>query len=116
MDKKQLVGREGEAQAAAYLKQQGYTIVGQNFTCRYGEIDVIARKDPYIVFVEVKTRKNEEFASPRDFVTPAKQERIRKTALLWLQKNDWDLQPRFDVIEMIGTGRELRIRQLENAF
>ena len=67
MDKKQLIGREGEAQAAAYLKQQGYTIVGQNFTCRYGEIDVIARKDPYIVFVEVKTRKNEEFASPRDF-------------------------------------------------
>lgn len=116
MDFRKLIGSEGESLAARYLKRQGYTIVGQNFSCRYGEIDVIARQGDYIVFVEVKTRKNDAFAQPREFVTPAKQERIRKTALLWLQQNDLDLQPRFDVIEILGEGKHPEIRHLENAF
>lgn len=116
MDWKHLIGSEGESTAARYLKHQGYTVVGQNYSCRYGEIDLIARKGPYIVFVEVKTRKDESFAAAREFVTPAKQERVRKTAMLWLQQNDVDLQPRFDVIEIVGQGRRQTIRHMENAF
>ena len=69
----------------------------------------------YVVFVEVKTRKNEEFAAAREFVTSAKQERVRKAALLWLQKNETDLQPRFDVIEIIGQGLKQKINHIENA-
>ena len=116
MDLKHVIGSEGESAAARYLKRQGYTVVGQNYSCRYGEIDLIARKGPYIVFVEVKTRKDESFAAAREFVTPAKQERVRKTAMLWLQQNDVDLQPRFDVIEIVGQGRRQTIRHMENAF
>lgn len=98
------------------MKKQGYSIVGQNYSCRFGEIDLIAQKGSYIVFVEVKTRKNECFASPREFVTPAKQSRVRKTAMVWLQQNPTDLQPRFDVIEVIGEGRRPIVRHIENAF
>ena len=116
MDLRHLFGSEGESAAAAYLKRKGYDIVGQNYSCRFGEIDVIARKGGYIVFVEVKTRKNEQFAAPREFVTYKKQERIIKTAMLWLQENDCELQPRFDVIEVIGEGRARQIRHLEDAF
>lgn len=116
MDQKHLTGSEGEAVAARYLKRRGYTIVGQNYACRFGEIDVIAQNREYIVFVEVKTRKNEEFAAAREFVTPAKQARVQKAAMLWLQQNETDLQPRFDVIEVIGRGITQKINHIENAF
>lgn len=116
MDKKHLTGSEGEAVAARYLKKKGYTIVGQNFACRFGEIDVIARNREYVVFVEVKTRKSEEFAAAREFVTPAKQARVQKAAMLWLQQNETELQPRFDVIEVVGQGLRQKINHIENAF
>lgn len=116
MDKKHLTGSEGEAVAARYLKKKGYTVVGQNFACRFGEIDVIARNREYVVFVEVKTRKSEEFAAAREFVTPAKQARVQKAAMLWLQQNETELQPRFDVIEVVGQGLRQKINHIENAF
>lgn len=116
MDKKHLTGREGEAIAARYLKKKGYVIVGQNYSCRFGEIDLIAKKGRYLAFVEVKTRKDETFACAREFVTPAKQQRIQKTAMFWLQANDTELQPRFDVIEVVGEGSTQQINHIENAF
>lgn len=116
MDLKRLIGGAGESAAAKYLKKQGYTILGQNYSCRFGEIDLIAQKGRFVVFVEVKARKNENFAAAREFVTPQKQDRVRKTAMLWLQQNDMDLQPRFDVIEVVGEGRTQEIRHIENAF
>ena len=109
-------GTWGEVEVANYLRRRGYTLLAHGFHCRFGEIDLIARKGPYIVFVEVKTRKDESFAAAREFVTPAKQERVRKTAMLWLQQNDVDLQPRFDVIEIVGQGRRQTIRHMENAL
>lgn len=116
MDVRHLFGSAGESAAAAYLKKKGYKIVGQNFTCRFGELDLIAQKGNYIVFVEVKTRKNERFAEAREFVTRAKQERVLRAAMLWLQSNETDLQPRFDVIEVVGEGLRQTIRHIENAF
>lgn len=116
MDVRHLFGSAGESAAAAYLKKKRYKIVERNFSCRFGEIDIIARQGQYIVFAEVKTRKNENFAMAREFVTRSKQERIIKSAMLWLQQNDVDLQPRFDVIEVIGEGRQRRIQHIENAF
>ena len=116
MDWKHVFGSDGETAAANYLKRKRYQIVGRNYSCRFGEIDIIARKGAYIVFVEVKTRKNEDFAMAREYVTYAKQQRIIKTAMLWLQQNDTDLQPRFDVIEVIGEGLRREIRHVEDAF
>lgn len=116
MDMRHLFGSAGESAAAAYLKRKKYKILGQNFSCRFGEIDVIAQHGKYVVFVEVKTRKNENFAQAREFVTRAKQERVIKAAMLWLQQNDVELQPRFDVIEVVGEGIRQKITHIENAF
>lgn len=111
-----MIGSAGETAAANYLKRRRYKIIDRNYSCRFGEIDIIAQKDGYIVFVEVKTRKNEDFAMAREFVTYSKQQRLIKTAMLWLQQHDTDLQPRFDVIEVIGEGIGRKLRHIENAF
>ena len=117
MENKKLTGRRGEAAAAEFLKSEGYRIVGMNYSCRFGEIDVIAENREYIVFAEVKTRKNADFAQAREFVTAAKQQRIAATAQLWLQSNPTEKQPRFDVIEVYGAhGSAERINHIENAF
>lgn len=118
MDKK-LLGRWGEEKAAEYLRGKKYEIIGMNYACRFGEIDIIAGDRSYIAFVEVKLRKNADFAQAREFVTKAKQRRIIAAAQLWLAGNVTDRQPRFDVIE-IYTGDasrgNIRINHIQNAF
>lgn len=119
MDKK-LLGRWGEQTAAGYMKKKGYEIVGLNYSCRFGEIDLIARDRRYIVFAEVKLRQDDGFAKAREFVTRRKQERIIATASLWLADNPTQLQPRFDVIEIYAPGgietKAPKIIHLINAF
>lgn len=116
MDRTKLQGREGEAEAARYLRKKGFRVVGMNYSCRFGEIDIIAEDRGCIVFVEVKLRKDAHFAEAREYVTAAKREKIRKTALIWLAANETGLQPRFDVIEIYyGKGR-IEMNHIENAF
>ena len=116
MDRRKLTGREGEAEAARYLKRRGYAVVAMNWACRLGEIDVIAQKGDTLVFVEVKTRKNADFAQAREFVTPAKQRRILAAASLYLQEHPTQAQPRFDVIEVYTGGEAPAVSYIENAF
>lgn len=119
MDKK-LVGRFGEQLAAEYLKKKHYKIIGLNYSCRFGEIDVIAQNKKYVAFVEVKLRKSASFAEAKEFVTLAKQGKIIKTASLWLSQNETELQPRFDVIEIYAPEgadtKQVKINHIENAF
>lgn len=113
------LGRWGEEQAAKYLRLRAYTILERNYACRLGEIDIIARRGRYIVFAEVKMRKDAAFAQAREFVTPAKQRRIIATAQMYLSANDIELQPRFDVLEVYapqGIGGRAKIIHTENAF
>ncbi len=113
------LGRFGEERAARYLRLRGYRIVETNYSCRSGEIDLIARRGKYVVFVEVKLRKSAEFAEAREFVTAAKQQRIRTTAALWLSQHETELQPRFDVVEIYapqGAEGRITINHIENAF
>ena len=111
-------GNLGEELAAAYLRRHGYRIVERTFRCRLGEIDIIAQKRGILAFVEVKLRKNADFAEAREFVTAAKQGRILAAAGLWLARNETELQPRFDVMEVYAPqeGGRVRIQHLENAF
>lgn len=115
-----LTGRWGEQLASNYLKKHRYKVIGLNYSCRMGEIDVIAENREYIVFAEVKLRKDESFAEAKEFVTRAKQEKIIKTASVWLSHNETDKQPRFDVIEIYAPDgvatRRARINHIENAF
>ena len=107
-------------QAAAYLQKKHYKIVTVNYRCRYGEIDLIAANRKYLVFVEVKLRKNNRFANAYEFVDHYKQERLRTTAELYLSQNPTNLQPRFDVIEVYAPDgietEKPQIHHMEDAF
>ena len=109
-----LTGKEGEAKAADYLRRKKYEVIGANYRCRFGELDLIAKKRELVIFVEVKLRKNDRFGAAADAVTFSKQDKLRKTAASWLAAHDCDAPTRFDVIEIYtDTGR---INHIENAF
>ena len=111
------IGSWGEQVAADFLHRRGYRVLDRNFACRFGELDLVAEDRRYLVFVEVKTRKNGDFAQAREAVTPAKQRRILAAAQLWLQLHPRSKQPRFDVVEVYGeAGRVDRIEHIKNAF
>ena len=113
-------GAWGEDYAAAYLRRHGYRILARNYSCRFGEIDIIAADRHYVVFVEVKLRASDRFVRAGAYVTPAKQARIRTAASLWLAEHETELQPRFDVIEIYAPYGERtlfpKINHLEDAF
>lgn len=111
-------GDRGECCAAEFLQSGGFRIVEQNFYSRFGEIDIIAENQQYILFVEVKTRVKGGLASPAAAVTPQKQRRILKTAEIYLLSHPGELQPRFDVIEVFTApnGEVAGLNHLENAF
>lgn len=111
-------GPLGERACAQHLRKKGYRILDADYRTRFGEIDMIAEQGPYIVFVEVKTRGPHAIASPMEAVTPAKQQKLVRTASLYLSTHPCTLQPRFDVmeVEMTAQGTVRKIRHLKNAF
>lgn len=120
MGQNNIAGAWGEAKAAEYLQKKRYKMITANYRCRYGEIDLIVANRRYLVFVEVKLRKNDHFANAYEFVDQYKQERLRTTAALYLSQNPTALQPRFDVIEIyapygIATEKPI-IHHMEGAF
>ncbi len=114
------VGTWGEAQVAAYLRRNGYQLLAHSYHCRYGEIDIIARKGEMLCFVEVKCRSNLKYGLPREYVTPSKQGKLRRTAAYYLATNNLDCPARFDVAEVYTdaahSADSVRIEYLENAF
>lgn len=114
------MGAWGEALAAEYLKKKRFQILATNYRTRFGEIDIIAANRKYLVFVEVKLRKDDRFATAAEFVHTGKQDRIRTTASGYLAAFPTDLQPRFDVIEVYAPQgvdtKKPTINHLEDAF
>ena len=116
MDKKR-IGHEGEVAAVEYLTRNGYQIRDRNVYCRVGELDVIAEKDHILCFVEVRTRSTAAFGAPALTVMSSKQARVVKAAMYYLQKNRITHQMiRFDVISVIGRGRQVTVDHILNAF
>ena len=115
-----LLGQWGEAQAAEFLRQKGFRITAARWSCRFGEVDLIAEDGRFLCFVEVKLRKNGSFGTPGEFVDRRKQEKLRTAALLYLSEHPTSLQPRFDVIEIYAPqGQKTQTPELyhwENAF
>ena len=120
MGRSNIAGAWGEAVAAEYLRKKRYTLVAAGYYCKFGEIDLIVRNRKYLVFVEVKLRKNANFAQAHEYVDYKKQDRLRTTASLYLAQDPTQLQPRFDVIEIyapLGTKTpNPEIIHLEDAF
>lgn len=94
-------GTAGEVIAARFLREKGYEILIGNYRTRFGEIDIIAQKEEMVAFVEVKTRSEGSLYQPREAVTRDKQQRIIRSALLFLKEYKLACQPRFDVIEIV---------------
>lgn len=110
-------GKIAELKAAIYLRKKGYAVLEHNFRSRFGEIDIVAENGEYLVFVEVKMRNENSIASPREFVDRRKQQRIIATAGYYLNNSSYNLQPRFDVIEVYMKNNKYKsIKHLENAF
>lgn len=108
MDKKQktekrIFGDKGENEAVKYLIGKDYEIIKCNYSCKFGEIDIIARKNNDLAFVEVKTRKNNFFGEPQEFVDFRKLERINMAMDCFINnyKISDDYNLRIDVIEII---------------
>jgi putative endonuclease len=110
-------GRRGEALAARHLEDLGYRIVARNFRCPYGELDLIATTEEYLVFVEVKTRSARTAYHPSISVTPRKVAKLRQLGLYYLGAHPAPrLQPRFDVISVVLGGAGPEVEHIVNAF
>jgi putative endonuclease len=120
MNERQRFGRAAEQHAQAYLLARGWRIVGVNQRVGRGELDIIARREGVLAFVEVKARRSATCGAPEDAVTPRKQRQIILLANLWLSARPAALQRvtevRFDVIAVDATCRPVRIRHLAAAF
>ena len=108
------IGAEQETKVQEYLQTLGYEIVARNFYTKHGEIDLIAQKDGYLVFIEVKYRADGRFGAPEEAVDFRKQKKIIAAAQYYLYKNriSFETPCRFDVAGVVGE----EIRVTENAF
>lgn len=108
------IGKEQEIRAEQFLKENGYVIIHRNYSCRYGEIDLIAWKDMYLVFVEVKYRYDDKKGLPEEAVGAEKRRKLEMTAMYYMMKFGLgDETPcRFDVVAILGNTMNI----IEDAF
>lgn len=112
----QKVGAWGEGIAAKYLEERGYSIVARNLRTPYGEIDIVAEKEGFTVFVEVKTRTSSSLGPPEISVTPRKQEHMLAAAEHYTQENEID-HWQIDVIAVEGKSNTTpKATHFENAI
>ncbi|RMF67146.1 MAG: YraN family protein [Calditrichaeota bacterium] len=111
------IGDLGERLAAEFLEKRNYEIVERNFRWERGEIDIIARKEDLLVFVEVKTARTQTFGAPETWVDKRKQQQIGMAAERYLQLHDiQNVDCRFDVVAVTRHAQQWQIRHIENAF
>lgn len=117
MPSKKETGSFGEDQAVKYLIENDYQILTRNWRYLKGEIDIIAKKDEWLVFVEVKTRSTIDFGNPEEFVTPRQQKMIINTAHQFIVDNNRDEEARFDVIGIVvQNNKVVQVDHIEDAF
>jgi len=111
------LGDRGEELAVRHLRSQGYRIVERNYRCRLGEIDCVAVQGRTLVFLEVKTRRTDEFGGPLEAVDARKRRRMTRLARYYAkEKGLSDVSQRFDVVAVWFDGARPRIELYPNAF
>ena len=109
-------GRKGEDLACKFLKKDKYKILDKNFSCRQGEIDIIAEdRKGVLCFVEVKARSREDYGLPAEAVTHSKQKKLLATAFIYLENKKIDSRDmRFDIVSVDLKNEDTQI--IKNAF
>ena len=116
-DMRHQLGESGEAFAVKLLKQGGYKIIEQNYRCKLGEIDIIAKDGDVLAFVEVKARRTDAFEGPKSAVTPKKKRKISMVALHYLKETEqMDKKARFDVVAIRLFPEHPDAQIIKNAF
>ena len=116
-DERKSLGKAGEDLAERYLKRQGYAVVERNYRCSLGEIDLIALDKRAVVFVEVKTRRVDTAGAPLEAVNAAKQRRLKRAALHYLNRHRLhDRNVRFDVVGVSLGESPPAVRHVRHAF
>jgi len=110
------LGLKGEDLARSYLEKNGFEILETHWYHKRNEIDIIAKIDDYIVFVEVKTRSSEQFDTPDDAINRVKQRVIISVANEYIRQNEIDLEARFDIIWIYFRGKTYSIKHIDHAF
>ncbi|RKD34417.1 YraN family protein [Thermohalobacter berrensis] len=111
-----ITGIIGEKIAAKYLTKNKYKVLEKNYKNKIGEIDIIAKKDKTIIFIEVKTRKNLNYGYPYEAVNKRKRNKIINTAYCYIRQNKLNnTQYRFDIVEVYLNKKE-KINHIKNAF
>ena len=116
---KKFSGRKGEDLACVFLEKNGYRILERNFRCKMGEIDIVAAKEDSLCFVEVKARTRTDYGMPRDAVDRRKQQKLLRTAQLYLKLHPGYAQrfsPRMDIVEILYREEGPYVRHTPNAF
>jgi putative endonuclease len=93
-------GNRGENLAADYLKKKGFDIVARNYRFKRCEIDLIARRDNWTIFVEVKTRSSLSYGQPEEFVSTQQARRIFEAAEEYIFSTNWHGHIRFDIVSV----------------
>jgi len=115
MAEKHEIGKNGEAEALAYLKKHGYHIRHTNWHFQKEEIDIVAEKNNRLIFVEVKTRTGDGYGLPQDFVSRKQQKFLIRAANAYIDTYDIALEAQFDIIA-ITLKPEFRLEHLSEAF
>jgi putative endonuclease len=112
----QELGIFGENLAVSHLINKGYDIIERNVKFKKQEIDIVAKQGDFIVIVEVKARQTAEIGEPWMAVTRSKQRIIIQVADFYLQKNNIELETRFDIISIVHNSLRTKIEHIEDAF
>ena len=108
-------GKKGEAIAADYLEQKGFKIIARNYRYKHSEIDLIARNNNFVIFVEVKTRNSSAYGEPEAFVNSHKAAKILEGAEHYTFVNKWEGNIRFDIVS-VKPGNPPEVVHFEDAF
>jgi putative endonuclease len=116
MSDKIKTGNKGENLAADFLIRKGFDIVVRNYRFKHSEIDLIVKRDNWLIFVEVKTRTSLNYGQPEEFVGSLKGRKVYEAAEEFIFKNDWQGHVRFDVVSVTLAGEEPQIEHFEDAI
>ncbi|HZX73961.1 MAG TPA: YraN family protein [Cyclobacteriaceae bacterium] len=109
-------GTEGELAAAEFLMSKGFEIVQRNYRHKRSEIDLIVKKDNWLIFVEVKLRSSARFGHPEEFVDLKKEKKILEGAEHYLFETNWNGNVRYDIVAISTNHGEVEILHIEDAF